>query len=331
MKALRIQAISILLLLGAPARALADSWDRDAVYARRVAELRQEIARRPMDARPLVELAAFYLKPLAPREVEAADGKKRTFLVPLRGEVTPRIKNIYAVPWVFRGDTGHAFPLLKQALALEPNHAGATREMAMYYRMRGDLDKMRPYMEAALRNDPSDLDMCRLYLDHRTGLASVLNDQATALRTPTTREEQRADGVYKVTTYPGDWDRARADALDARAKEARREAIQPLHDLAGRLKNDPTRASDPAKNAKWRLATAIYLHWIGDLEKAAGTSMAGLREDPTHLDSLDFIIDLLRGTHTNDKHREYKAILDRWGGADSSPTFIETGPAGPKR
>jgi tetratricopeptide (TPR) repeat protein len=222
---------------------------------------------------------------------------------------------------VFRGDTSAAWPLLKKALAIDPRNVRAAREMAMYYRMRGDLDRMKPYMETALRQNPLDLDMCRLYLDHRTGLARVLNDQAIALRTPTSREEDRVDGRYRVTTYPSAADLARADQLDRQAQSARRDAIGPLQKLAGALKNDPSRPGTPAKQAKWRLATAVYFQWIGELEKAAGTAAAGLREDPTDLDSLDYVVDLVRGTRTRDKLAEYKAILDRWGGVDSSATI----------
>lgn len=225
----------------------ADLWNRDRVYAERVAALQAAINANPNDANALVDLAAFYLKPLAPRTVEAADGKVRTLNVPLRNEIIPEgIKNTYAVPWVFRGDTSAAWPLLKKALAIDPGNSRVARELAMYYRMRGDLDRMKPYMESALRQNPLDLDMCRLYLDHRTGLARVLNDQAIDLRTPKSREEDRADGRYRVTTYPSEADLARADQLDRQAKAARRDAIGPLRKLAGAMKADPSRPTTPA-------------------------------------------------------------------------------------
>lgn len=320
----------LLWLLLMPARA--DVWNRDTVYAERLAALQAAIGARPNDANALVDLAAFYLKPLAPRTVEAADGTMRTFNVPLRNEIIPEgIKNTYAVPWVFRGDTSAAWPLLTKALAIDPRNVRAARERAMYYRMRGDLDRMKPYMQTALRQNPLDLDMCRLYLDHRTGLARVLNDQAADLRTPKSHEEDRPDGRYLVTTYPSEADLARANDLDRQAQVARRDAIGPLKKLAGAMKDDPSRPTTPAKQAKWRLATAVYFQWIGELEKAAGTAAAGLRDDPTDLDSLDYVVDLVRGTRTRDKLAEYKAILDRWGGVDSSPTIPAAAPRGPRR
>jgi hypothetical protein len=321
---------SLLWLVFMPANA--GVWNRDTVYAERVAALQAAIAAKPNDANALVDLAAFYLKPLAPRTIEAADGRLRTFNVPLRNEVIPEgIKNTIAVPWVFRGDTSAAWPLLTKALAIEPRNARAIRELAMYYRMRGDLDRMKPYMEAALRQNPLDLDMARLYLDHRTMLARVLNDQAVDLRMPRSYEEDRADGRYRVTTYPSAADLARADELDRQAQAARRDAVQPLQRLAGALKDDPSRPATPAKQAKWRLATAVYFQWIGELEKAAGTAAAGLREDPTDLDSLDYVVDLLRGTRTVDKLAVYKGILDRWGGVDSSAMTPAAAPRGPRR
>ncbi len=320
-----------LLALFVSTPAGAQAWNRDVVFAQRVAELQRAVAARPNDANALVDLAAFHLKPLAMRTVAAADGKLRTFEVPLRNEISGAIKNTYAVSWVFRGDTSAAWPLLTRAIQLEPRNARAARELAMYYRMRGDLDRMRPYMETALRQYPLDLDMCRLFLDHRTGQARVLNDLAAELRTSKVREEKRADGIYEVTTYPSAADRARADQLDQQAQNARREAIVPLQNLARALRDDPARAATPAKQAKWRLATAIYYEWIGELEKAAGTAGAGLREDPTCLDCLDYLVDILRGTHTKDTLVQYKAILDRWGGADSTIVIQRDPPRGPRR
>jgi hypothetical protein len=307
------------------------AWDRDAVFAQREAELKKLVDANPKDVGALVNLGAFYLKPLAPRSVGAADDVVRTFNVPLRSEVVGEIKSVYAVPWVFRGDTKAAWPYLKRAIDLDPRNVRASRELALYYRMRDDLDRMKPHMDVALRANPNDLDMCRLFLDHRTTLARVLNDQAVDLRTPKIRQEQRADGRYEVTIYPSAADHARAKALDDQAQQVRREAIVPLQNLAKTLRDDKTRVSDPSKQATWRLATAIYLQWIGELEKAAGTAAAGLREDPTNLDCLDYVIDLVRGTRTKDKHAEYKAILDRWSGADTKPVRKEETSRGPRR
>jgi tetratricopeptide (TPR) repeat protein len=330
MRARTVTVTTLLLLTNAPPAAA--QWSRDAVYAERAAALQAAVAARPNDVNALVDLGAFYLKPLAARSVAAADGRVRTFLVPLRSEIIPGgIKNTYAVPWVFRGDTSAAWQALARAIKVDPRNVRAARELAMYYRQRGDLDRMKPYMEVALRANPLDLDMCRLYLDHRTGLARVLNDQAADLRTNRVHEEDRPDGRYRVTTLPSEADYARAKQLDAQAQVARRDAILPLQRLAKALRDDPTRPSTPAKQAKWRLATAVYFQWIGELEKAAGTAAAGLREDPTDLDSLDYLIDLLRGTRTKDKYAEYKVILDRWMGADSTAVVPREAPRGPRR
>jgi len=80
------------------------AWERQAVYAAREARVKEAIGTRPADPQPLVEQAAFYLKPVAPRDVEAADGVRRRVMVPLRNEwIVEGIKEIYPVPWVFRG------------------------------------------------------------------------------------------------------------------------------------------------------------------------------------------------------------------------------------
>jgi tetratricopeptide (TPR) repeat protein len=328
-------ALAVVLGLAALAPLVAEAqpaWDRQAVYATREAQLKKTIDARPADAQPLVDLAAFYLKPVAPRDVEAADGVRRRVMVPLRNEwVVEGIKEIYAVPWVFRGDPDLARPLLRRALEINPKHSQAIRESAMLLRMKSNLDGMRPYMEAALGRDPLDLDMCRLYLDHRTAAARVLNDRAVDLRTPRSWEEQRADGRYRVTRNPSPADYARANELDKQAQGARREAIKPLENLARVLKNDPQREADPAKKSKWNLATAVYHHWLGELEQAAGSAGAALRADPTSLDALDFLVDILRGTHTKDKLATYKTILDRWAGADTTPIALKPRTMGPKR
>jgi hypothetical protein len=107
-------------------------------------------------------------------------------------------------------------------------------------------------------------------------VARSLNDQAAMLRTPRVWEEDRADGRYRVTQHPSPADLERARRLDEQAQQARREAIQPLQRLAGTLKKDPTLETDPAKKSTWYLATAIYYHWIGELEKSAGTAGAAL-------------------------------------------------------
>lgn len=305
----------------ASAPAGAQVWNRDAVYAQRVAELQRMIAARPADPNPLIDLGAFYLKPLARRTVEAADGKVRTFDVPLRSEIIPEgIKDTIAASWVFRGDTSAAWPFLAKALQMDPRNVRAARMLAMYYRMRGDLDRMKPHLETALRANPLDLDMCRLYLDHRTLLAKTGKNLAFDLRQPKERYEDRGNKRYRIIVPPSAADLAQAATYERDAVGVQRDAIAPLQKLAGSLSADPTRPATPAKQATWRLATAIYFEWTGELEKAAGTAAAGLREDPTCLDCLDYVIDIARGTRTVATHAQYKAILDRWTGADSKPT-----------
>jgi hypothetical protein len=76
--------------------------------------------------------------------------------------------------------------------------------------MRGDLDRMKPYMEAALRANPLDLDMCRLHLDHRTLLAKTGKDLAFDLRQPKVRYEDRGNTRYRIVVEPSAADLAKA-------------------------------------------------------------------------------------------------------------------------
>jgi hypothetical protein len=59
-----------------------------------------------------------------------------------------------------------------------------------------------------------------------------------------------------------------------------------------------------------------------------GCRAAGGSDEPRRL---DFLVDILRGTHTKDKLATYKAILDRWAGADTTPIALKPRTMGPKR
>lgn len=301
-------------------------WDRERAYRDRVAELEQEIQRQPNAAALLIELADFYLNPVVRRRVAAADGRLRLCPAPLRDEtVAGGIKDIWAVPWVFRGDPDQARPLLNRALALSPGDPGAVRLSAMYYRMKGDVVRMQPYVEEALRNNPTDLDMARLYLDFHTVQARMLNDQAAALRKVQRRIEDRSNNRrVEILTYPSDADLARAAALDTQAQDHRRKAVEPLRNLVVTLKGNRDR------KATHDLANAIYYHWIGQLDTAGGAAKAALEADPTDLAALDYLIELTRGTHSPELYRQYKAIRDSWAGADTTIRKVSAPPLPPK-
>jgi hypothetical protein len=191
--------------------------------------------------------------------------------------------------------------------------------------MRESPNSMYPYVQRALAIDPMDLDMARLYLDWHTLKAHDLDTQAAMLRAPKIRHEDRADGRYEITTYPSAADLERANALERQAQDHRREAVVPLRNIAAKLKGDPSQKS------KWDLASAVYYCWIGDYGKSAAAANGALVADPTNLDALDFLIEILRATHTKDKYEQYKAIRDRWAGADTAIKTLEPPPAKPKR
>jgi len=68
-----------------------------------------------------------------------------------------------------------------------------------------------------------------------------------------------------------------------------------------------------------------------DLDRMRPYMEAALRFGPTHLDALDYIVDILRNTYTYGKVRPYKALLDRWECADSTPVIVKSKPRGPRR
>ena len=308
------QAIPKLVKLAIPLvqRRKEVNWNKEEIYSDRVAELQQAINQEPNDPDALVALAAFYLRPLAPKQIKLSGGRTVTAMLPLRNPW--RVsggKYVYAVPWVFRGEPEAAKPLLVQALKLHPGHPGAVRWNAMRLRMIENLDAMQPYVRQGLKNDPLDLDLVRLHLDYHTAVAANLNAQATALRTPRTHYEDRADGRYRVTTYPSAADKRNAAQLDQQAQQNRRQAYAPLKYLAGALKGKPQ------AKPKYDLANAVYYYWIGKLETAAGAVNTALKSDPTYLDALEFMIDLATGTGTFELRDKWQGLLDSWMGTSA--------------
>ena len=283
----------------------AKNWNREEVYVNRVVELKRAIAASPDKPEPLVALAEFYLRPLATRRITDQKGKVREVLLPLRDEWRESGgKSVYAVPWVFRGDPDLARPLLKRALKMEPNHHDAMRAYALSYRMKHDLDRMQPYVKRALAIQPIDLDMARLSLDYYTSGARVLNDQAMRLREPSVHHEDRADGRYKITTYPSESDLAKADQLDRDAQDWRRQAPSALTTVAKATKGKPY------QKMTYDLANAVYYHWLGELEKSGGAIKSALKVDPYNFDAIEMMIDLATGTHTRDLRDHWQGWLD---------------------
>ena len=282
----------------------AKNWNREEVYENRVAELKRAIEASPKNPDPLVQLAEFYLRPLATRRITDKKGKVRDVLLPLRDEWREfGGKGVYAVPWVFRGDPDLARPLLKRALKMNPNHHKAMRAYALSYRMKHDLDRMQPYVKRALAIQPVDLDMARLSLDYYTSGARVLNDQAMQLRKTRIRYEDRSDGRYKITTYPSEADLAEADQLDRQAQDWRRQAPSALTTVAKATKGKPN------QKITYDLANAVYYHWLGELGKSGGAIKSALKADPYNFDAIEMMIDLATGTHTGDLRDKWKGWL----------------------
>lgn len=320
-----LAAVFVLMLAG-DGRA-ADPWDADAVYAARVAELTRAIDANPKDPQPLADLAAFYLKPLAPRDVAAVDGQVRRVMVPLRNQWKLKLADVYSVKWVFRGDPAKAKPLIDRAIALDSKHAGALRAMAMYHGMRSNVDAMEPYVIASLANNPNDLDMCRLHLDHEMGVAHNLDIEAGLLRDVQVQEVDGPNGTRIRRTFsPTQFALDRAAALDARAKEVRRNSIEPLRQYVKNLQAAQARQADPKLKSQEMMANAIYYAWLGEGGKAVTAAMRALESDPTNLDALDFLIDILDPRDRRGVQQQYKAILDKWRGADSAPIILEETP-----
>ncbi|MCP5181568.1 MAG: hypothetical protein H6993_03965 [Pseudomonadales bacterium] len=303
-----------------------ETWDRNVAYVREEARLRATVQAHPDAAQAYAALGWFYMDPVVSRDVAAVDGRVRRCLVPLRDELVPGGgKTIFAAPWVLRGDPGKAIPVLRQALQIDPRNHLAHRGLALAYRMREDVVRMQEHVLLALRIDPMDLDMARLYLDFHTVQARILNDRAGGLRTQRRHEEDRPYGRrVEVITYPSQADLAQAAQLDQQAQGHRREAFEPLKHIMKATKGDAGRKS------LHDLANAIYYYWTGDLGTSAGAAKAALEADPTNLRALDYLIDLAQGTHTPDLYRRYLGIRDRWAGASTAARKAPAAASRPK-
>lgn len=307
-----LQRIGLVIALALTGRTLAaDNWDVAAAYQAREASLKAEVTAKPDDAQPLLDLAWFYMRPAAPREVRTMDGDTRTVMVPLRPARRIAVTRIIDNLWTYNGDPDLAKPLLEKALQLDAKNPAVLRQVAYYLRMKDALGSIEEYLKPAMQADSGDLDMVHIYFDWQMEMARQLNEQAEMLRQPTWLTEQRWGRTEKVLTPASPAAEADARELDAKADMCRSEAVRPLLELIHVLKNDPKLETDGKLRAKYFMAHTIYYYWKGQQNISAQAAGEALKADPTNADAVMYIV---YGFAPFKQQPPYKALLEEWTG-----------------
>lgn len=251
-----------------------DRYVRDEEYTRELTRLFIPVGRDQNNAAAHVAIATFLCNPTVTRKVAIANV-----------DATARIP-------VGAADPNRAIAHINAALQLDPRHAGAAEQMAIAMLELKKPDEMIKWVHKALDAGALTLDLSAMHLDYYTTLANNLNAQASDLRAPKIRFEDRHEGnmivTYRITTNPTAADLARADELDRQAKAYRQKAVVPIETFAGKLKNS-TRAGD---QAEYFLANAHYYQSLAKYDAAVAAAKKALEFDPYYLEALSYLIDL---------------------------------------
>lgn len=301
----------VVALLASGSALAAGGWDVDAEYQARETSLKAAVDAKPNDVQPLLDLAMFYMRPTAPREVKTMDGATATVMVPLKPARRIGVLRIIDNLWTYSGDPTLAKPLLDKAVQLDGKNPAVLRQVAYYLRMKDALGSIEEYVKPAMAADPRDLDMVHIYFDWQMEMARQLNEQAEMLRMPTWLDEKRGDKWYKVHTPAGPGAVSQANDLDAQADKCRTEAIRPVLSLISALKNDPNFKTDGKLRSKYFMAHTIYYYWKNQHNTSAQAAGEALKADPTNADAVMYIV---YGFAPFKEQPPYCTLLEQWTG-----------------
>ncbi len=201
---------------------------------------------------------------------------------------------------VGRADLPRAERFLLAASRLAPDHHGALTQRGLLFAAKGEKQPMIEVVEHALGLGALNYDLGKLYLDWHQEMAAALESEAAALRMPTYTYEDRADGRWRREWPPTAAALARADKLEALAKEHRRKSMIPLQRLAAAEPNTPF----------GRLAQAEIHRMLGDYDAAAACGEAALGIEPWHLEAREYLVDLYARLGAGEKSSLHADILD---------------------
>ncbi len=251
-------------------------------YTQELSRLQGAFERAPADVEGAVALAAFCIRPSVEVPCRLAPGGARA-----------RIR-------VGAPDLPRAERVLAEAGRLAPAHHGALTQRALWLRAKEQKQGMIEVVEHALGLGALNYDLGKMYLDWHQQMAASLESEAAALRMPTVTFENRADGRWRVTTPPTAAALARADKLDALAKEHRRKSAVPLQRLAAAAPDSPF----------GRLAKAEVHRMLGEYDAAVAAAEGALALEPWHLEAREYLIEICARLGVADKSALHADILD---------------------
>lgn len=228
-------------------------FDRAAAFTRGVGRRQAAVDRLPADVAKLVDLGAFCLRPSEQRPVRFSPDM--TTETPLQEVDLPRAEQA-----------------LTKAIELQPKSVAALTQMALLRELEKKDGAMIEYVERALAAGGSNLDLARIHLAYYIALADFHWRDAQKWREPTVTFETIGGTRYRYTTPPTPAALAKAEALEAKSRQLREKAPQPLQVL---------RASKRG-TVDGHLADFAWHSWKEDSPAAVAALEAVLKTDPWH-------------------------------------------------
>ncbi|MBK7974950.1 MAG: tetratricopeptide repeat protein [Deltaproteobacteria bacterium] len=224
-----------------------------------------------------------------------------------RGEAVEPRRAVETYRWQLsrEAELERAVRLADAALATEPDHARAMiwKAMALDGLDRGNEAESLAEKGLALSHD--DADALQLAAHFRARRADRASSEAASLRqercSSSTRNETRSDGEYEVTTTtcypPSQADVARAEQLEALARELRQKARAAI-----------VKAVAVTKGTPQALLKADLELWFGDPGQAVTILEQTVSADPRSLEAQEALADLYAKTGQREKAEEQLAV-----------------------
>lgn len=224
-----------------------------------------------------------------------------------RGEAVEPRRAVEPYRWQLsrESELEHAIRLADEALAAKPDHARAMiwKAMALDGLDRGGEAEALAEKGVALAGD--DADALQLAAHFRARRADRASAQAASLRqercSSSTRNETRSDGEYEVTTTtcypPSQADLARAEQLDALARDLRQKARAAIE-----------KAVAASKGTAQALLKADLELWFGDAGRAVSLLEQAVAADAGSLEAQEALADLYAKTGQREKAEEQLAV-----------------------
>lgn len=263
----------------------------DELYQDRLRVLEDTVRGNPKSPDKLVDLARYI--------VEEADN---------RGEkVEPRRElQTYRFQESREKELERAIELADRALTLNAKHVGAMMQKAIALTALKQYNQADKLADQALDLAGNNPDALRLYAKFRAMRANQMSSEAWSLRqercSSSSHDENRSDGVYRVTTTtcypPSQADLQRAAQLDTLAAELRRRAKTALEKAAKVTKG----------TVDGFLILADLALWEGKTTEAQAALEQAVKLDPKSLEAQDRLVQFCAQSGLQEKAEEQQLI-----------------------